>query len=60
MDMSNTVLGIELGSARIKAVLIDNAQRSLYMSDKIHPTKAVYRDWWGLELERQLNDYLAQ
>ena len=34
-------------------------ERSLYMDDNIHPTKAGYRDWWGPELERQLCDYLT-
>ncbi|MGN0999072.1 MAG: SGNH/GDSL hydrolase family protein [Faecousia sp.] len=33
---------------------IPKEQRSLYMMDWIHPTKAGYRDWWGPELERQL------
>lgn len=38
---------------------ISDAQRSLYMDDNIHPTKAGYRDWWGPEMETQLLDYLA-
>ena len=38
---------------------ISDEQRSIYMSDPIHPTKAGYRDWWGPELERQLLDYLG-
>ncbi len=29
-------------------------ERSIYMSDDIHPKRAGYRDWWGPELERQL------
>lgn len=33
-------------------------KRALYMYDKIHPTKAGYRDWWGPELERQLMEFL--
>ena len=33
---------------------ISEVQRSLYMNDKIHPTKAGYRDWWCPEMERQL------
>ncbi len=33
---------------------ISEDARTLYMYDKIHPTKAGYRDWWGPELERQL------
>ena len=32
--------------------------RTLYMHDRIHPTKAGYRDWWGPELEKQLLAYL--
>ena len=39
---------------------ISDENRSLYMSDKIHPTKAGYRDWWGPEMERQLLDFLNQ
>ena len=37
---------------------LTQAQRTLYMSDDIHPTKAGYRDWWGPEMERQLLAYL--
>lgn len=33
---------------------IPNEQRTLYMTDSIHPTKAGYSLWWGPELERQL------
>lgn len=33
---------------------ISGAERRVYMDDRIHPTKAGYRDWWGPELERQL------
>ena len=33
---------------------IDDASRTLYMADGIHPTKAGYRDWWGPEIDRQL------
>lgn len=33
---------------------IEDQQRSLYMLDGIHPTKAGYRDWWGPEIDRQL------
>lgn len=39
---------------------ISDEERALYMSDKIHPTKAGYRDWWGPELERQLLQYLSE
>ena len=38
---------------------IPDTQRKLYMYDRIHPTKAGYRDWWGPELERQLKVYLS-
>ena len=37
---------------------IPEDKRALYMYDKIHPTKAGYRDWWGPELERQLMEFL--
>lgn len=39
---------------------ISAEQRSLYMNDRIHPTKAGYRDWWGPELDRQLIAYLTE
>lgn len=39
---------------------ISDKERSLYMFDEIHPTKAGYRDWWGPELEKQLDAFLAQ
>ncbi|MCM1064244.1 MAG: SGNH/GDSL hydrolase family protein [Eubacterium sp.] len=39
---------------------ITKDERSLYMNDGIHPTKAGYRDWWGPEMERQLLEYLRQ
>ena len=29
-------------------------KKDLYMADRIHPTKAGYRDWWGPEIERQI------
>lgn len=38
---------------------ISDSERSLYMNDKIHPTKAGYRDWWGPELEQQLLAFLG-
>ena len=37
---------------------ISDADRALYMYDKIHPTKAGYREWWCPEMETQLLDYL--
>lgn len=39
---------------------ITDEQRSLYMYDNIHPTRAGYRDWWGPELEKQLCAFLNQ
>ncbi len=36
---------------------ISDANRALYMSDPIHPTKAGYRDWWCPAMEQQLLDY---
>lgn len=33
---------------------ITDEERSLYMADPIHPTKAGYMKWWCPELERQL------
>lgn len=37
---------------------ISEDERTLYMYDNIHPTKAGYRDWWGPELEQQLLEFL--
>ena len=39
---------------------ISDADRALFMSDKVHPTKAGYRAWWCPEMERQLLAYLAE
>jgi hypothetical protein len=39
---------------------VPDAQRSIYMADPVHPTKAGYRDWWGPELEAQLLRLQAQ
>lgn len=33
---------------------ISDEERTLYMSDPIHPTRAGYKEWWGPELEKQL------
>lgn len=38
---------------------IPDADRKIFMTDNVHPTKAGYRDWWGPEMEAQLLDYLA-
>lgn len=37
---------------------ITDADRELYMSDDIHPTKAGYKLWWGPEQEKQLLEFL--
>ncbi len=37
---------------------ISDAERALYMNDRIHPTKAGYREWWCPEMESQLLTYL--
>lgn len=39
---------------------IPETQRKLYMHDPVHPTKAGYRDWWGPEMEKQLDAYLKE
>jgi len=39
---------------------ISEEDRALYMDDKIHPTKAGYRLWWGPEMEAQLLTYLKK
>ena len=38
---------------------ITEEERSLYMDDDIHPTKAGYSQWWGPEMERQLLEFLG-
>ena len=37
---------------------LSESDRTLYMYDPIHPTKAGYREWWCPEMERQLLNYL--
>lgn len=39
---------------------ISDTERSLYMYDSIHPTKAGYRDWWCPKMEQQLLAYLSE
>lgn len=39
---------------------ISEDDRSLYMADRIHPTRAGYRDWWGPEMEKQLIAFLEK
>ena len=38
---------------------ISDENRDLYMNDKIHPTKAGYKEWWCPEMEQQLIEYLS-
>lgn len=38
---------------------ISDADRSLFMFDQVHPTKAGYREWWCPEMESQLCQWLA-
>lgn len=35
-------------------------ERTLYMYDRIHPTKAGYQKWWCPELEKQLLEYMEK
>lgn len=37
---------------------ITSEQRTLYMADKIHPTKAGYLKWWTPKMEQYIYDYL--
>lgn len=37
---------------------ITSEQRSLYMADKIHPTKAGYLEWWTPKMEQYIYDYI--
>ncbi len=39
---------------------ITDDERSLYMYDSVHPTKAGYREWWCPEMERQLCQWLDE
>lgn len=39
---------------------IPDAERQLFMADKIHPTKAGYRNWWCPEIEKQILSYLSE
>ncbi len=42
--------------AAFNAITVE--QRSLYMADKIHPTKAGYLEWWTPKMEQYINDCL--
>ncbi|MGM9666359.1 MAG: SGNH/GDSL hydrolase family protein [Eubacteriales bacterium] len=37
---------------------ISSEQRSLYMADKIHPTKVGYLEWWTPKMEEYIYDYV--
>lgn len=39
---------------------ITSEQRSLYMADKIHPTKAGYLEWWTPKMEQYIYDYISE
>lgn len=37
---------------------ITSDRRTLYMADKIHPTKAGYLEWWTPKMEQYIYDYI--
>lgn len=37
---------------------ISDAERTLYMADSIHPTRAGYLEWWTPEMEKAIIEYL--
>lgn len=39
---------------------ISNEDRSLYMADKIHPTKAGYLMWWTPKMEKYIYEYVGK
>ncbi|MGN1099955.1 MAG: SGNH/GDSL hydrolase family protein, partial [Christensenellales bacterium] len=39
---------------------ITGEQRSLYMADVIHPTKAGYLEWWTPKMEQYIYDYISE
>ena len=39
---------------------ITSEQRSLYMTDKIHPTRAGYLEWWTPKMEQYIYDYIGK
>ncbi len=39
---------------------ITSEQRSLYMADNIHPTKAGYLEWWTPKMEQYIFDYVKE
>lgn len=38
---------------------ISSKQRSLYLADKIHPTRAGYLEWWTPKIEQYFYDYIG-
>ena len=38
---------------------ISSEQRSLYLADKIHPTKAGYLEWWTPKMEQYIYDFIG-
>ena len=38
---------------------ITDAQRKLYMADKIHPTKAGYLEWWTPKMEQDIYGFIG-
>lgn len=38
---------------------ITDARRELYMSDKIHPTKAGYLEWWTPKMEQEIYEFIG-
>ena len=39
---------------------ITSEQRSLYMADKIHPTKAGYLEWWTPKMEQYIYSFIGR
>ncbi len=39
---------------------LTDAERKLYMADKIHPTKAGYLEWWTPKIEKHLYDVVEE
>ena len=39
---------------------ISSEQRSLYLADKIHPTKAGYLEWWTPKMEQYIYDFIGE
>ena len=39
---------------------ITDEQRSLYMADEIHPTRAGYLEWWTPKMEAYLYEFVRK